>query len=192
MKQSKELFKDIPGYEGKYQISSAGRVKSLVRWNRTQERFLNIQGKNNTRRRAHLYKEGEYYCAYVDELVAVAFVAPMKAGEEVICIDGDLGNMSFLNLKWVRQSRSIKSNKRIKQKKINLKLLRLEDHTDQVDFWAEDLSIEEVMESIKYSQRAFGSSSRSAQECRIDRMYYAGFSLPEIIISFDPSGLISK
>ena len=32
VKMSKEIFKDIEGFEGYYQVSNQGRVKSLERW----------------------------------------------------------------------------------------------------------------------------------------------------------------
>ena len=35
MKNSEEIWKDIPGYEGKYQASNMGRIKSLGRYVRT-------------------------------------------------------------------------------------------------------------------------------------------------------------
>ena len=31
-----EIWKDIKGYEGKYQVSNLGRVKSLQRWSGTK------------------------------------------------------------------------------------------------------------------------------------------------------------
>ena len=36
----KEIWKDIEGYEGLYQVSSLGRVKSLSKQNRIREIFL--------------------------------------------------------------------------------------------------------------------------------------------------------
>lgn len=38
-----EVFKDIPGYEGHYQVSNLGRIKSLIRKNRKKEKILKLK-----------------------------------------------------------------------------------------------------------------------------------------------------
>lgn len=50
------MWKDIPGYEGKYQASSEGRIKSLERVihssNQNGEFDLFIKGKNTSTRKS--------------------------------------------------------------------------------------------------------------------------------------------
>lgn len=44
-----EIWKDILDYEGDYQVSNLGRVKSFIKWNGTNERILKQ------------YKRGDYF-----------------------------------------------------------------------------------------------------------------------------------
>lgn len=73
MKSEIEIWKDIPEYEGLYQVSNLGRVKSL--W---FEREKILKPKETTRRylRIALFKEGEEKSFPVHRLVMLAFVGP--------------------------------------------------------------------------------------------------------------------
>ena len=72
-----EIWKDIKGYEGRYQISNFGRVKSLIY---PKEKIMNIY---NFRRdgekgkgywRVRLIKNSSYKYFFVHRLVAEAFI----------------------------------------------------------------------------------------------------------------------
>lgn len=75
-----EIWKDIEGFEGIYQVSSFGRVRSITR---KQENGLGriYIGKIKTQSKTkwgylcvHLCKNGKYYCPVVHRLVAKAFI----------------------------------------------------------------------------------------------------------------------
>ena len=78
-----EIWKDIKGYEGIYQVSSEGRVKSLERdiickngvkrhyKERIKECFLSMNNKYSV---VSLWKAGHSTNKYVDYLVANAFI----------------------------------------------------------------------------------------------------------------------
>lgn len=94
-----EIWKDIEGFEGIYQISSLGRVKAI----RFKPKI----------RVPHISKDGyvkitlcvnyKYTYYNVHRLVASAFVPTTNAsgGVEVDHIDGNKLNNSFDNLRWV-------------------------------------------------------------------------------------------
>ena len=73
-----EIWKDIKGYEGLYQVSDLGRVKSLERSannNRVlKERMLKQAKTRKGYLRVKLYKEGSKKTVSVHRLVAEAFI----------------------------------------------------------------------------------------------------------------------
>lgn len=107
-----EVWKDILGYEGTYQVSNKGRVKSLTRkvWNYTKrERILKPCHKPNGYMQVNLCKDGGGdKHAYVHRLVAQAFLPNPDGLPEVNHIDFDKTNNCVENLEWV----SDKDNKR--------------------------------------------------------------------------------
>lgn len=99
-----EIWKDVVGYEGIYQVSNLGRVKSLPR-NGTikQERILKphrVQGYLL----AELFNRGAHKGKRIHRLVAEAFIPNPDNKREVNHIDGDKHNNRVENLEWVTSS----------------------------------------------------------------------------------------
>lgn len=72
-----EIWKDIKGYEGLYQISSLGRVKSLPKKSgflTLKERIMKPFIKNNGYCSLRLFKNQEIETVYVHRLVAETFI----------------------------------------------------------------------------------------------------------------------
>lgn len=108
-----EIWKDIPGYEGKYQVSNFGRVKSLARtmphklhgkWF-VRERILKqfpVGNSGNQYLGVFLHKGcGEQHIFRVHRLVADAFIAKVPGKPEVNHKDCDKTNNYADNLEWV-------------------------------------------------------------------------------------------
>lgn len=103
-----EVWKDIPGYEGYYQVSNLGRVKSLARMvsrkNQPdcpiEERCLKQRTGKNGYNYVVLSKEGKPKTALIHRMVATAFVKNPKGQKIVNHIDGDKQNNRFDNLEW--------------------------------------------------------------------------------------------
>lgn len=108
-----EVWKEVEGFEGAYQVSNLGRVKSV---NRLNARGFNIKGKmlnplgpENGYKSVMLYsgsrESGKHH--YVHRLVAEAFIEPYK-GETVNHIDGNKTNNRVENLEWATRSENTK------------------------------------------------------------------------------------
>lgn len=99
-----EEWRDIPGYEGRYQVSDLGRVKRLS--------FLNVWGylwPEIILKQCEWYGYKVVWLSYrnirkkykVHRLVAMAFLTNTNSKEFVNHIDRDRRNNTLSNLEWV-------------------------------------------------------------------------------------------
>lgn len=110
----KEIWKDVKEYEGLYQVSNFGRVKSFPR-NGTikQERMLKQTIDNNGYLIVGLHKNNTAKKVCVHWLVANAFL-PKKENDEVINhIDGNKLNNNLDNLERCTQKHNIRESFRL-------------------------------------------------------------------------------
>ena len=70
----KEIWKDILGYEGKYQVSNQGRIKSLNYNNTSQERVMRLISTKDGYLQVGLHKDGKRKNHLVHRLVAQTFI----------------------------------------------------------------------------------------------------------------------
>ena len=106
----REEWKDIEGYEGLYQISNKGRVKSLIPSNRSKNGkfILKLTKVKNFYYTVTLYKNGASSSKKVHRLVAEAFL-PRIAGKDIVNhLDGNKRNNWITNLEWVTFGENLK------------------------------------------------------------------------------------
>jgi NUMOD4 motif-containing protein/HNH endonuclease len=106
----KEVWKDIRGYEGLYQISSLGRIKSLPKhyWcglnhaskKEMKEMYMKFNPNQDGYYLVGLSKNGEQKRFSVHRLVAKAFIPNPKNKPQVNHIDCNIINNSVSNLEW--------------------------------------------------------------------------------------------
>lgn len=111
-----EVWKDIVNYEGRYQISNFGRVRSLPRFSSNgegQQRY--VEGKILKPKLdkgyvvIQLKKPGEKYKHHrISRLVAFAFIPNPESRPEVNHIDGNKLNNTVENLEWVTRQENMK------------------------------------------------------------------------------------
>lgn len=104
---NKEIWKDIIGYEGLYQVSNMGRVKSLNYNHTGTERVLKaIKGKYGYLK-VNLYKDGKKKPHYVHRIVAQTFIPNPNNLSEVNHMDERPENNMAENLEWVSHKENI-------------------------------------------------------------------------------------
>ena len=126
-----EVWKDIVDYEGKYQVSNMGRVKSLVdRWGRKREMILKLSVNNkNGYVQVNLHKDSKQKTYRVHKLVALAFVDGYEEGLVVNHIDECKDNNVWTNLEWVTTTYNNTYNDRHKRAGNSLKGIKRSDET---------------------------------------------------------------
>lgn len=102
-----EIWKDIPGYEGYYQASNKGRIKSLLFqsniYNKKfqREKIMKPKKTKDNCTRVELWKDGKHETQLVYRLVALAFLGkPPKDKTTVNHKDGNRLNNNIENLEW--------------------------------------------------------------------------------------------
>lgn len=99
-----EIWKDIKGYEGLYQVSNCGRVKSFKRKKEQGEVVGGFLAYGNYPAVQLSIKGQRYKNFSIHRLVAAAFIDNPDQKEQVNHIDGDKTNNHADNLEWVTGS----------------------------------------------------------------------------------------
>ena len=102
-----ERWLEVLGYEGLYEVSEPGRVKSLPR-NTTRGGILKQVLRPDGYRTVRLYKDGASRSHLVHVLVAEAVFGPRPAGMDVRHIDGDRANNAAWNLAYGSRSENVR------------------------------------------------------------------------------------
>lgn len=115
---SNETWKDIPGYEGIYQASTLGNIRTVEgkttfskkhgirHW---KSRILKGRGDNpKTGKRVSLWKDGKVKDWLVARLVAITFLGNPPEGFTVNHKDGNRMNNAIENLEWLSLADNIR------------------------------------------------------------------------------------
>lgn len=96
-----EIWKDIDGYEGLYQVSNLGEIMSLNYMHTKQSQILKIKKTYDGYNRVNLCKNGKVTTCSVHILVAKAFIPNINNKPQVNHKDGNKDNNRVDNLEWV-------------------------------------------------------------------------------------------
>ncbi len=112
-----EIWKDIPGYEGKYQVSNMGRVKSLSRIIQGRNQFGSFEWRSpelylrpgRTDKYGHLsvVLNDPRKSRLVHQLVMLAFVGEPPEGMYVLHSNGNASDNRLSNLRYDTQSENV-------------------------------------------------------------------------------------
>ena len=100
-----EIWKDIDGYEGLYQVSSLGRIKS---YKCKKEKILKLGSNPLGYSIIGLWKNRKQKFYPVHRLVANTFITNKHNKREVNHIDGNKKNNNVTNLEWATRSENMK------------------------------------------------------------------------------------
>lgn len=118
MKKKKEIWKDVPGYEGMYQASNLGRVRGVDRWLISKIKGKNVKSFRRGRiltpiansdgyLRTKLSKDGKSNTIGIHRIVAITFVPNPENLPEINHKDCNRENNSVENLEWCTHTYNI-------------------------------------------------------------------------------------
>lgn len=108
-----EIWKDVIGYEGLYQISNYGNIKSLKKWIRQYNKYINKEKllKPCVNKIGYyvvvLYKNKNKRSHLLHRLIAEAFIPNPENKPQINHIDGNKMNYNISNLEWCTQSENM-------------------------------------------------------------------------------------
>src|SRR5699024_1112448 len=113
----KEIWKPVSGYEGVYEVSNLGRVKSLSRHKAcghkgskpqiTEECLLSIREDRYGYKRVKLSKNKKSHLKYLHRILAKEIIPNPEGKPQINHKDGDKGNNSLENLEWTTQKENV-------------------------------------------------------------------------------------
>lgn len=177
-----EIWKDIKGYEGLYQVSSFGRIKSLERyitfinrWGGTnkvklQEKILKHHFNNRGYCTLTLYKNGKSYHKLVHRLVGETFIPNINNLPEINHKDENKLNNSVSNLMWC--TRQYNNNygiqtKEGRRKTSSYRMKRIAQYT-------KDDKLVAIYDGIRVAEEETGIDNRNICKCCKGKIKTAG------------------
>lgn len=104
VKDMEEVWKDVPGFEGAYQISNHGRVRSIPRRGTRLKEIRTISYTRDGYARIRLIFKEKDVTVRIHRLVAEAFIPKVEGKDTVNHIDGNKLNNHAENLEWADRS----------------------------------------------------------------------------------------
>ena len=102
-----EIWKPISEYEGFYEVSNNGRVRSVerrdTRGQLRKSKIMSVKKIKNTKK-VTLFQDGKRKTISLKKLVVDAFLETPKANEKVVFVDGNPDNVCVENLKWQKKA----------------------------------------------------------------------------------------
>ena len=176
---TEEIWKDIPNYEGLYQVSSLGRVKSVKRIVpykngkviHRKERLLSLSDSYGQYYTVGLIKEGNHKTWNVHRLVAMAFIPNPN---NLPCInhkDENKYNNLVDNLEWCSYSYNTKYNN-VMRTRLNTRNNN-QSHGYEKKVYQYDLqgNLVKVWDSVKSINRELGYKPTNISSCCLNKQY---------------------
>lgn len=163
----RETWKDIAGFEGLYQVSDRGRVRSL-----RKRRIIGLHSTSSCYLQAHLYKKGKAHYRYVHHLVAETFLTKPNIEKAVVNhLDENKQNNHVSNLEWCTHSHNHHwGSYQSKQREAKIK----NSKTKPVKMSSPDGSVVAVFLSLHMAEDATGVGRVHISDCCKRKQEQAG------------------
>lgn len=109
-----EIWKDVVGWEGLYEVSNMGNVRSVDRYlghpkspTGAFRKGKMLIPRSKKYADIHLWKNSKYVSTHVHRLVALAFIPNPENKPEVNHMDGNRLNNNVNNLEWVTKQENM-------------------------------------------------------------------------------------
>jgi len=106
-----EEWRAVPGFEGKYEVSSYGQMRSLDRLvgpRRLRGQIMKVKYDRHGYIWYRPCSEGKYKPTSAHSMVAAAFIGPRPVGLHINHIDGNKTNNHYSNLEYVTPQQNAK------------------------------------------------------------------------------------
>lgn len=142
-----EIWKDIPGYEGLYQASNLGRIRSLKY---DKVRIMKPQRSGKGYYKVILCLNSVFSHARIHRLVWSAFNGPIPEGLEINHKDEDKANNALLNLELVTRKENVTYGTAIARasKKRSKQVIQFDKNGNFIKEWP---SSNEIQRQLGYS-----------------------------------------
>lgn len=158
-----EEWRPVVGYEGLYEVSSIGRVRSLRKNTRIVDKTENIMRQKNDNKgyfRVNLHKDGKCKAELVSRLVARAFIPNPNGYKQVGHDDDNKKNNTVENLYWTHPQENLMHN----GLHLRIRDLRQKNIHKIVDA----LSVPVIATNMKTGEETRFSSMQEADRCGFD------------------------
>lgn len=162
-----EIWKDIEGYEGLYQISSLGRVKSLGNDKTKKEKILKQDKNKNGYFKVNLWKNNKTKTCQVHRLVAHAFIENPNKLPIINHKDENPSNNMASNLEWCTQKYNVNYG--------TCKIKIADSLSKQVYQYSLDLKLIKIWQSTMECGRNGYNQKRVSDCCLSKRKTHKGF-----------------
>lgn len=103
-----EIWKPVKGYEGFYEVSSDGRVRSVeridARGRHRKSKLMSVKKIQNAKK-VTFFRDGKRKTFSLKKLVVDAFLGTPDKNEKVVFVDGNPDNVCVENLKWQKKAK---------------------------------------------------------------------------------------
>lgn len=175
-----EKWKDIKNYEGFYQISNLGRVKSLIFRNNVcnikKEKILKPTDNGNGYLIVSLHKNKNRKVFYIHRLVGQTFIENKEHLKEINHKDGNRKNNNIDNLEWCNRKYNVEHSYRNNGRKSAFSEIKGNKHRLSIPIkqYSLDRQFIKKFDSMKQASEEMNICYTSIQRCRTKKQKTAG------------------